>query len=464
MQGVLNETITIRSETEVQPYFLRRVYLVIPIVILLVFLYLASMIAITGGGMPLWQILIIAPFPSLLPILLVLDFLLRTYFSLDVVKYDENSLTLSRTRNILNRKTWILPIPYERVATIRQNGDRYEVVRTDGSVVPLPKRESNIGTYHRIGRELQAYLEAETGEGVPFRLPGMSPPPDPAIDYLGNEQLRKEIKAKESTIGNLFTPGLFIILGLVFFGVTTIYGFISHQPVDQMDTTCFGTLAFLFFLLIRKYRTTRAEIRTAKATLGKEQYEPYLRDHVILVTRPGLGEGVVDGEGNGHMNEAIRSRVGNSRVPVSISGWKDIPRFPNATQRESMLITISGLLILPLLLSFGFLIFRIVHIVGFYLDESPGIDTLIHEMYDSFCLLSGGLFLFLLVLYLSLKNYVTTGDRDGIGEIEQAIEERYWGRKAEKQEWNQKREKREWDQKREKQEWNQKREKQEWEE
>lgn len=445
MQGVLNEKIVIHSEWEIRPHFRRRVYPFIPIVILLVFLYLATMIAITGGGMPLWHILIIAPFPSLLPILLVLDYLLRTHFSLDVVKYDENSLTLSRTRNILNRKTWILPIPYESIAVMRLNKDRYEVVRTDGSVVPLPKRESNIGTYHRIGRELQAYLEAETSEEVPFQLPGSSPPPDPAIDYLGNEKLRKEMEKKKEAIGNLFTPGLFLLFGLVFFGIGLITSIISHRSADLLDTTCFGTLAFLFFLLIRKYRTTRGEIRTAKATLGKEQYEPFLRDHLILVARPGAGEGIVDDNGIGHMNGAIPSQGGNSRPTISIPGWKDIPRFPNPTQKESMITTISGLLILPLLLSFGFLLFRVVHIVGFYLDESPGIDPLIHEMYDSFFFGACGLFLFLLVLYLSLKNYCTPGREEGLNEIERAIEEQYWERKREKQEWNRNREKQEWE-------------------
>lgn len=433
MKGVPYEKVTIRSEREIHSHFARRMFpWMAPL-----YPCLFAIHVITNPWLLediyLWATPFGVLFQYLAYMLILGHFLFLWYFSLNSVDHDENSLTLCREPNFWNRKTWILLIPFSEIARMRLNGDQYDVIRTDGSIVPLPKGERHIGSYNRIGGAIAAFLEAETEEEIPFQLPGSIPPPDPSIDYLKNAELRKTLEKQERSLQGLFSPGFFIVFLLILYGSVMAGDLIFNQNIDGENLSCFGILVVLLVIVIGFTRIRWDVVQQTKAALGPEQYDTFLRDHVILVSRP---EEVVPNEPPGSPLATSFSHSGlfGPRSEKAPGGWKGLPLRINLTKKDSILGVIHAMLILPLLIISAALFFQIVRTIGFLLDETNGIGELLEEAFFSFCLGIAGFLLFLIILRISIGGYLYSDEVIRNNPIEQAIEERYWQRKREKQE------------------------------
>lgn len=418
--------VTIRSEREIHSHFARRVF---PWMIPLYPLLYALHVIINPwllDGIYFWTTHIGVLFQYLFYMLLLGHFLFGWFFSLNNVEYDNNSLTLRRERNYWNRMNWLLSIPFSEIARIRLNGDQYDVIRTDGSIVPLPKGEDNIVAYHRVGRSLVAFLEAETEVEVPFQLPGSSPPPEPGIDYMKNAELRKNLEKQETSLDNLFAPGILLVFFLILYGGVMSGDLIYNQNVDGENLSCFGILFVLFVIVIVLARQRWDVAQITKTALGPEQHEEYHRDHMILVSRP-----VEPGQPippipvpMGLM--ALAGPIG-PRKHHAPGRWKGIPYNDSTTQMEGVLRILYGMLILPILITGAALFFQIVRLVDHLMNDSSGIGGLLESALLPFTL---GLFVFLVLLialkfHLGLKLLLPRMNIDN--PIEQAIEDRYWG-------------------------------------
>ena len=361
----------------------------------------------------------------LFPIRYKLDGIKKSSFQLDSVSFDEASMSISHKKNSWNRHTWVLEIPFNEIAILRYNKDQYEVVRRDGSIVQLYSDGFVEERYHQIGKLLAAFIEADTGVGIPIRPHGNRS----GGRWYGTYPIKKMKEDHDITLTVLSTLnvlGTFAGVGFFLIGGLIMIDYLMSRTFHLSDAGCAAVPILILILIIWKCQSVITKAHTSRKTHGDRLVKAYLDHYSILVSRPNLAPWRTTTTASTTDRDLSLSQDAPAptfRYPI----WKELPPYLDPSLTDILKQTV---LYIALLFFFATML-----PVLFILNEILGPRLGVSELSVAFGI---GIPIVLIMMFKGMAYF--EGEftwiihrwsmKGGLSEIEQAIEDRYWGRRA----------------------------------